>query len=219
MTAARVAGLSAALGIAWLFASCGTWVTLGPLVECGRKCSPPQGAGCDLGVGQYNRSGECVCGEVRDCPGFVCEPSPPLDYCFIAQISESGKCECTVPLEPEACGQPCAPAEPTECATNRFEFNGAAECVCAPAVCPCGQPCVPLEPSPACLILHQYNEAGLCSCAPVDCSACDGNPCCDKTCGEDCELPGCSEGDLCVGQCNKENTCVIGVPNCDPIPK
>jgi hypothetical protein len=230
MTAARVAGLLGAIGLAGLFASCGEWIVLGPLVECGRKCRPPQGA-CELGIAQYNRIGECVCGEVADCPGYVCEPSPPIDWCYIAQFNKKGECECLVPLQTNACGQPCEPPKKTgsggsECdAGDPHQYDGRGNCVCAPAKCPCGQPCLP--PGIAtCPILHHYNDEGHCVCAPVNCSACDQNPCCDKTCGEPCELSVCGEsgeggegGESCIGQCDKANHCVSTQPDCDPIPK
>jgi hypothetical protein len=222
MTAARVAVLVGTIGLAGLFASCVDWVSLGPLVECGRRCKPPRGSACEGSVAHYNRVGECICGEVTNCPGYVCEPSPPIDWCFIAQYNKKGACECSVPLEPNACGQPCSPpAKPSspglECDSDRFEYDGAGDCVCAPAVCPCGQPCVPLEVS-TCPLLHQYNDSGECVCDAV-CDVCAGNPCCDKTCGEPCELSGCEEGESCVGQCDKTNHCVSSQPDCDPIPK
>ncbi len=224
MRAARFAVLLGAIGLAGLFASCGDWVRLGPLVECGKKCKPPRGAACELGIAHYNRIGDCVCGEVTNCTGYVCEPSPPIDWCFIAQWTEEGACECSVPLQPNACGQPCSPpSKPSssgpKCETNRFEYDGAGDCVCAPAVCPCGQPCLPLTLA-TCLLLHQYNDSGQCVCAPVHCSTCDGNPCCNKTCGEPCDLPVCENKDEgCVGQCDKTNHCVSSQPDCDPIPK
>ncbi|MCK6586399.1 MAG: hypothetical protein L6Q76_02335 [Polyangiaceae bacterium] len=222
MTSARAAGFLAIIALAGLFASCADWVSLGPVVECGRPCKPPRGSACEGGIAQYNRIGECACGEAANCPGYLCEPSPPLDWCFIAQFNKNGECACSVPLEPNACGQPCSPAQASSqspaCEAGHFEYDGAGDCVCAPAVCPCGQPCLPFE-GPTCLLLHQYNDSGHCVCAPVVCSSCEGNPCCEKTCGEPCELPACEDGETCMGQCDKANHCVSALPDCDPIPK
>jgi hypothetical protein len=203
------------IALAGLFASCGDWVSLGPLVECGRRCQPPRGASCEHGIAQYNRAGECACGMVADCPGYVCDPSPPIAGCYIAQYAQDGACECTVWLKEGTCGQPCAPQAPIECPTDRYEFGGNGECGCAPAVCSCGQPCLPKNPSD-CYIIHQYGEDGLCVCAPVSCSVCQKNPCCDKQCGETCAISGCDgDGEACVGQCDKKSQCTQGPVDCD----
>jgi hypothetical protein len=199
--------------------SCGDWVSLGPLVECGRRCEPPYGASCEFGIAQYNRAGECVCGKVADCRGYVCKPSPPDPTCYIAQYAQDGSCECTVLVAPGTCGQPCKPEPPDEmppgCPFNRMEYDGSGACVCAPAVCPCGHPCRPTAPSD-CYLLHQYDEDGQCVCAPVACSACEGNPCCHKPCGDSCSIPGCEGGaEACAGQCDKKSQCVAEQVSCN----
>jgi hypothetical protein len=221
MTAARAAVLVGVIGLAGLFASCVDWVSLGPLVECGRRCKPPRGSACEGSVAQYNRIGECICGEVTNCPGYVCEPSPPLDYCFIAHTIKKASASARSRSSRTPAASRARPREAElpghRMRRNRFEYDGAGDCVCAPAVCPCGQPCVPLEGStcPPPPPIQRVRPVRL----RRRLRRLRRKPLLRQTCGEPCELHGCEDGESCVGQCDKTNHCVSSQPDCDPIPK
>lgn len=207
-----------------LLSHCGEWVSLGPFVECGRPCALPEGAKCDAPRTEYNRFGECVCGEVWNCPGFVCRVDEPS--CFIAQYDQNGECACTVWISEGTCGQPCKPSPEAalqNCPGNRWEYDGIGRCACGPAVCPCGQPCrIRPGEDTDCHVLHQYDENGFCVCGPVYCKAyCKDNPCCGKPCGAPCPLSDC-EGAVaaCTGQCNEKSQCVLPMAtDCEEPPK
>lgn len=206
-----------------LLTHCGEWVSLGPFIECGRSCALPQGALCHLGRGEYNRFGECVCADIEDCPGYVCNAEEPT--CFIAQYDQNGHCLCSVWIEPGACGQPCTPSDEAMiqgCPGDHFEYDGIGRCACGSAICPCGQPCrIRDDQQSECHVLRQYDENGICKCPPVRCkNHCSDNPCCAQMCGSICSVPDCDPktGD-CSGQCNSKNQCVAMATDCEEPPK
>lgn len=132
--------------------SCGDWVPIGPLAQCGERCEPQRVMQCGGADYQYNRFGDCVCAEDAVCRtspcGQICSEGGGAGCPIFRKYDARGECVCGQVSCPgcegePCCGQPCGSACSIKDCVDDGKGSCAGECSetgeCHPEPAICGQ--------------------------------------------------------------------------------